>query len=187
MVQQNSGLNKIKVSFLSSPGLVWWLCSSGSSRHPGSSTLWLCLPWSLALPPLYHLQRLTTLSKTDTVGMTSFHRDHSGESLDSGRRRKVVNMGYISEGELKGPMEMGWVWNLQIQEEPRTTAIFLTKHSCSYRLTVSNGDNTIESTSQATPLSAPNHPHAFPFCRTKPTPYTTCQALSPDPQNHLMK
>lgn len=63
--------------------LITWFGGSVLQGQPGTqtlSTLWLCVLWITALPPLYHLQWLTILSRSDTGFMISFHKDHSGES-----------------------------------------------------------------------------------------------------------
>lgn len=62
--------------------------------------------------------------------MISFHKDHSGESLDSGEGERGQHGAYLGGrvDKLTGLVEMGWVWNMQIEEESRTTLNFLTKH-----------------------------------------------------------
>lgn len=61
--------------------------------------------------------------------MISFHKDHLGESSDSGEGERDQHGVYFGgRVELTGLVETGWAWNMQIEEESRTTLNFLTKH-----------------------------------------------------------
>lgn len=72
------------------PGVPWWPRSSGSARHPDSFHV-VALPSQKRSPPPppYRLEWLTVSSRTDTVRMMAFPKDHSGESGDSGGRRSA--------------------------------------------------------------------------------------------------
>lgn len=62
--------------------------------------------------------------------MISFHKDHSGESSDSGEGERGQHGVYFGGrvDKVTGLVETGWVWNMQVEEESGTTLIFLTNH-----------------------------------------------------------